>query len=28
VRDEGKDPERDHLAAGWRDEIRRLRAAL
>jgi hypothetical protein len=27
VRDEGKDPEFDGLAAGWRDEIRRLRAA-
>jgi RsiW-degrading membrane proteinase PrsW (M82 family) len=26
VRDEGKDPERDTLAAGWRDEIQRLRA--
>jgi protease PrsW len=25
VRDEGKDPERDTLAAGWRDEIQRLR---
>ena len=28
VRDEGKDPELDGLAAGWRDEIRRLRAAV
>jgi hypothetical protein len=27
VRNEGKDPERDELAAGWRDEIRGLRAA-
>jgi hypothetical protein len=26
VRDEGKNPERDTLAAGWRDEIQRLRA--
>jgi protease PrsW len=26
VRGEGKDPERDTLAAGWRDEIQRLRA--
>jgi hypothetical protein len=28
VRNEGKDPERDELAAGWRDEIRGLRAVL
>jgi protease PrsW len=28
VKNEGKDPEFDDLAAGWRDEIRRLRAAL
>ena len=28
VRDEGNDPERDDLEAGWRDDIRRLRAAL
>jgi protease PrsW len=28
VRADGNDPERDALAAGWRDEIRRLRAAL
>jgi hypothetical protein len=27
VRDEGKDPERDPLASGWREAIRRLRAA-
>jgi protease PrsW len=26
VRDEGNDPERDPLASGWREEIRRLRA--
>ena len=25
VRDDGKDPERDHLASHWRGEIRRLR---
>jgi RsiW-degrading membrane proteinase PrsW (M82 family) len=25
VRDEGKDPDRDRLVEGWRDEIRRLR---
>jgi protease PrsW len=28
VRDDGNDPESDRLATGWRDEIRRLRAAL
>jgi RsiW-degrading membrane proteinase PrsW (M82 family) len=28
VRDEGGDPERDDLVAGWRDDIRRLRLAL
>ena len=28
VRDEARDPERDQLVAGWREEIRRLRAAL
>jgi len=28
VRDEGKDPELDRLANGWRDEIRRLRATV
>jgi hypothetical protein len=28
VKDEGKDPERDDLAAGWRDEIRNLRGAV
>ncbi len=28
VRNEGEDPERDELAAGWRDEIRGLRAVL
>jgi len=28
VRNEGKDSERDELAAGWRDEIRGLRAVL
>jgi RsiW-degrading membrane proteinase PrsW (M82 family) len=28
VRDEGKDPERDGLTAGWRDEIRHLRSAV
>jgi hypothetical protein len=28
VRDDGKDPERDRLVAGWREEIRRLRAAV
>jgi hypothetical protein len=28
VKNEGKDPEFDDLAAGWRDEIQRLRAAL
>ena len=28
VRDEGNDPERDDLVAGWRDDVRRLRAAL
>src|SRR5262249_44029167 len=28
VRDEGKDPELDSLVAGWRDEIRRLRAVI
>jgi hypothetical protein len=28
VRDEGNDPERDDLVAGWRNDIRRLRAAL
>jgi protease PrsW len=27
VRNEGKDPERDHLAAGWREEIQQLRRA-
>jgi RsiW-degrading membrane proteinase PrsW (M82 family) len=27
VRDEGNDPERDPLASGWREEIRRLRGA-
>jgi RsiW-degrading membrane proteinase PrsW (M82 family) len=27
VRDEGKDPEHDPIAAGWRETIRRLRAA-
>jgi RsiW-degrading membrane proteinase PrsW (M82 family) len=27
VRDEGNDPEDDRLAAGWREEIRRLRGA-
>jgi protease PrsW len=27
VRDEGKDPEQDPIAAGWRKAIRRLRAA-
>jgi hypothetical protein len=25
VRDEGNDPERDGLVAGWREDIRRLR---
>jgi hypothetical protein len=25
---EGNDPERDDLVAGWRDDVRRLRAAL
>jgi chromosome condensin MukBEF MukE localization factor len=25
VRDEGRDPDRDHLANQWRAEIRRLR---
>ncbi len=28
VRDEDRDPEGDRLVAGWREEIRRLRAAL
>ena len=28
VRNDGKDPELDSLVAGWRDEIRRLRAAV
>jgi RsiW-degrading membrane proteinase PrsW (M82 family) len=28
VRDEGNDPEQDPVAAGWREDIRRLRAAL
>ena len=28
VRHEGRDPDRDRLAAGWREEIRRLREAL
>jgi hypothetical protein len=28
VRDEGRDPELDGLAAGWRDEIRHLRATV
>jgi len=28
VRDDGKDPELDSLVAGWRAEIRRLRAAI
>jgi hypothetical protein len=28
VRDEGNDPERDRLAAGWQEEIGRLRAAM
>ena len=28
VRDDGKDPDLDSLVAGWRDEIRRLRAAI
>jgi hypothetical protein len=28
VRNDGKDPERDHLANHWREEIRRLRAPL
>ena len=28
VRDDGKDPERDHLANGWREEVRRLRTTL
>jgi protease PrsW len=28
VRDEGNDPERDDLVAGWRDDVRRLRASL
>ena len=28
VRDEGKDPDLDGLVAGWRNEIRRLRAAV
>ena len=28
VRDEGKDPERDGLTAGWRDEIRHLRTVV
>jgi protease PrsW len=28
VRDEGKDPELDRLANGWRDEIRRLRTTV
>jgi hypothetical protein len=28
VRDEDRDPERDRLVAGWREEIRRLRDAL
>jgi protease PrsW len=27
VRDEGKDPEHDPIAAGWREAIRRLRTA-
>jgi RsiW-degrading membrane proteinase PrsW (M82 family) len=27
VRDEGNDPEQDPIVAGWRDDIRRLRAA-
>jgi hypothetical protein len=25
VRDEGNDPQRDHLVSHWREEIRRLR---
>jgi hypothetical protein len=28
VRDKGQDPERDILAAGWREEIWRLRVAV
>jgi len=28
VRDDGGDPERDRLVAGWRAEIARLRAAV
>src|SRR5262249_42004006 len=28
VRDEGMDPEHDRVVAGWREEIRRLRAAV
>ena len=28
VREEGKDPERDHLANGWLEEIRRLRTTV
>jgi protease PrsW len=28
VRDEGNDPECDDLVAGWRDDVRRLRAAM
>jgi len=28
VRDDGGDPERDRLVAGWRAEIERLRAAV
>ena len=28
VRDEGEDPEHDRLVAGWREEIRRLRAVV
>ena len=28
VRDAGDDPESDHLAAGWREDIRRLRAVI
>jgi hypothetical protein len=27
VRDDGGDPERDSLVAGWREDIRRLRLA-
>lgn len=28
VREDGKDPDRDHLANGWREEVRRLRKLL